>query len=406
MSGKSIREHGTWAMILVLIALVFHCKNPKLDSDYYSPVPLATHFNGEHFVGSESCMECHADIYSEHLNTAHYKTSAPANSENLLGSFEEDSNILDLEHVKFTMEQRVDSFYVHTTFKNRNARKPPSRFGLVIGSGVRGQSYGTWKGDKLFQLQPSYHTGTDNWVNSPGFPSYADNDRPIRDACLKCHMTFATKSDASNEGNQYHKEKMVYGIDCERCHRPSARHVAFHKKNPEIEAPQFIMKYDTLSRQQRLDACAQCHSGLRARQLKGYPFSFLAGENLKEYSQNIHFASADDKLDVHGNQYGLLTSSKCYLESSNMNCTTCHNPHKSQRGNAAYFNSKCIKCHNSGFTICDVRTELAHSKDNNCIACHMPVKPSEVMKVHLTKTDSLQTSFYIRTHLIGIYPGE
>ena len=43
---------------------------------------------------------------------------------------------------------------------------------------------------------------------------------------------------------------------------------------------------------------------------------------------------------------------------------------------------------------------------NNCIECHMPVTPSEAMKVQLNKTDSLQTSFYIRSHLIAVYGNE
>ena len=75
----------------------------------------------------------------------------------------------------------------------------------------------------------------------------------------------------------------------------------------------FMMKIDTLSRQKRLDVCAQCHSGPRDGILQGNSFSFLAGEKLDEYSRNYYTGISNDDLDVHGNQYGLLTSSKCFI---------------------------------------------------------------------------------------------
>lgn len=388
----------------IIIGTVYHCKNPKLESDYYSPKALATHFNGEHYVGSETCMECHADIYTENLKTAHYNTSAPAKEKNILGSFEAGANVLDLEYVKFIMERKADSFYQQTVFKNRTEKKPASTFDIVIGSGVRGQSYATWGEDeKLFQLQTSYHTPTDSWVNSPGFPAFVGRDRPIRDACLKCHVTFATNLDFSGQGNRYNKKKIIYGVDCEKCHRPSEKHVVYHRKNPEIETAKFILPLDSLSRQERLDVCAQCHSGPRDRLLKGNSFSFLPGEILDEYTRNTYKGPPSDKLDVHGNQYGLLTSSKCFEKTATMDCTTCHNPHKNQRGNTAYFNQKCLSCHSGSTSICSVESSKMENMGNNCIACHMPVTPSEAMKVQLKGSDSSETSFYIRSHLIKIY---
>lgn len=387
-------------------AVIYRCKNPKIESDYYNPVILATHENGERFVGSETCMECHADIYKSHLETAHFNTSAVANAENIKGSFESGSNILDLEQVEFTMIPEGDSFYQHTKLKNRTSKIPPAKFDLIIGSGVRGQTFGTWQDEKLFQLQTSYYTPTDSWVNSPGFPSYHDNPRPIRDACLKCHVTFAKNRDVDVIGNLYDKEQMIYGVDCERCHRPSAKHVIYHRKNPEVEAAKYMLPLDSLPRQQRLDICAQCHSGNQKRLLKGNSFSLLSGENLDEYFQNLNQQSANTTLDVHGNQYGLLTESKCFNETATMDCSTCHDPHEKQRGKADYFNSKCISCHSGDKVVCAANETEVNHMANNCIACHMPVTPSQAMTVQLGEKDSLETSFYIRTHLIGIYSEE
>lgn len=388
---------------ILMAVIVYRCKNPKIESDYYNPVVLATHENGEQFVGSETCMECHADIYKSHLETAHFNTSAVANAENIKGSFESGSNILDLEQVEFKMIPEGDSFYQQTKLKNRTSKIPPAKFDFVIGSGIRGQSFGTWQDEKLFQLQTSYYTPTDSWVNSPGYPNYHDNPRPIRDACVKCHVTFAKNIDFSEQGNQYDQDQIIYGVDCERCHRPSAKHVKYHRSNPEDKEPNFMLRFDSLSRQQRLDACAQCHSGNRKRLLKGDPFSFLSGEILDEYFQNLNQQSSNATLDVHGNQYGLLTESKCFKETATMDCSTCHDPHKKQRGKAEYFNSKCISCHSASTVFCAANESEVNHMGNNCIACHMPVSPSQAMTVQLGEKDSLETSFYIRTHLIGIY---
>ncbi len=387
-------------MVLHLAVLVYHCKNPKIESEYLSPAVLATHSNGAQFVGSETCMECHADIFASHIQTAHFNTSSPGNSESIKGSFEKGLNTLDLESVAFKMLPKDDSFYQHTEIKNRLLEKPPARFDIVIGSGVRGQSYLTWEEDKLFQLQASYYTPTNSWVNSPGFPSYS-LDRPIRDACIKCHVTFAKNKDFSGQGNTYEKSELIYGIDCERCHRPAKKHVVYHRNNPGELMAKFMMQYDTLSRQQRLDACAQCHSGPRDRVLQGNSFSFLAGNNLNEYARNFYTGNQSTPLDVHGNQYGLLTKSECFKQTKTMDCATCHNPHKNERGDTGSFNQKCISCHTES-VICTAESDKIEQMGNNCIACHMPTTPSKSMTVQLTP-DSLETSFNIRTHLIGIY---
>ncbi|WP_420320019.1 multiheme c-type cytochrome [Flagellimonas sp.] len=403
MNKKSLLNSITILLAGLLAVFAFYCKNPNIESEYFSPKTVATHFNGEQFVGSETCLECHADIYAQHIGTAHFNTSAIADSTNINGSFEKGANMLDLKDVAYVMKKEGDSFYQHTRIKNRDVNPAPSKFDLVIGSGVRGQTYLTWEEDALFQLQPSYHTPSDSWINSPGYPTY-NVKRPISDACLKCHVTFATNTNAKN-GNVYDKEKMLYGVDCERCHRPAAKHVVYHRNNPEDSLAKHMLKLAELPKQQRLDACAQCHSGLRQVLLKGSPLSFLVGEDLSEHSQNYVSNDTNGNLDVHGNQYGLLTKSKCFKQTETMDCSTCHNPHKNQRGDTDYFNQKCMQCHSSEKVTCNVVEHEMEHKNSDCIACHMPSSPSKIMMAQVGQ-DSVETSFFIRTHLIAIYPEE
>lgn len=350
-------------------------------------------------------MECHKDIHATHVQTAHYNTSAVANASNIGGSFEMGSNIIELEDAWFQMVKDQKSFYQHTKYKDSLRLEAPKKIDIVIGSGVKGKSYLTWEGENLFQLQVSYYPPTDSWINSPGFPSQSLK-RPVRDGCLKCHVTFATNRDFSGQGNRYDKGRMVYGVDCERCHRPAEKHVVFHRKNPDVQTSKFMLKLDTLSRQQRLDVCAQCHSGPRDRILQGNSFSYLSGEDLKAYSRNFYTGRPDRELDVHGNQYGLLTSSQCFKQSKVLDCGTCHDPHQNQRANTAYFNQKCIGCHSAGSAaLCTIDRVKLNAVTNNCIDCHMPNVPSKLMSVQLTDSTA-RASVYIRTHLIGIYSKE
>lgn len=388
-------------VFVFLAGLTYYCISTYKGLSYYDPVVLATHPEGGDFVGSQTCLECHRDIYDTHVQTAHFNTSAIASAENIHGSFEPGSNTLALDGVEFEMKKEGKSFYQHTTLQEESLPIPPQRFDVVVGSGIKGQSYLTWEEEHLFQLQASYYPPMDQWINSPGYPPQLLK-RPIQDGCLKCHVTFATNRDFSGQGNQYDKSRMIYGVDCERCHRPGKQHVTYHRENPDTKSAKFMLKLDTLSRQLRLDVCAQCHSGLRSAVIRGNSFSFLPGEPLEEYSRNYYTGMADAELDVHGNQYGLLTSSQCFQNSITLDCGTCHDPHKNQRGDAAFFNAKCSECHESGNVDCSAGMQKRTSMGDNCIACHMPTTPSKMMMFQLGD-EGVETSAQVRTHLIGIY---
>ncbi len=386
---------------LILAAVVYFGSCEMRGIEYYEPKAIATHFNGEHFVGSETCMECHADLYDSHLLTAHYNTSAIVNSNSIKSSFDSGSNFINLGEYKIELKKDGSSYYQQAKVTGTEEYSEAQKMDIVIGSGVKGQTFLTWEDDKLYQLQASYYPPTDSWINSPGYPNQL-HKRPVRDGCLKCHVTFATNMDFSGRGNRYNKEKMIYGVDCEKCHRPAEKHVVFHRENPEVETAMYMLKLDTLDRQLRLDACAQCHSGLRGAIVKGNSFSYLVGERLDDYSRNFYTGQKSNELDVHGNQYGLLTSSACFINSPQMDCSTCHNPHTNQRGDAEYFNQKCFSCHNTETVVCSVETSHSNEMGNDCISCHMPTVQSNTMSVQLG-SDQAELGVSIRTHHIGIY---
>ena len=361
------------------------------------------HANGKIYAGSETCKSCHADIVRSYRLTAHFNTSAVATTDNIRGSFDSATNYFRYNtRMEVDMEKRNGKAFQVAYIGGKEWLSAP--FDIIIGSGNKGQTYLYWNKKTLFQLPVSFYAPLNEWCNSPGFPSdMILFNRIIPGQCMECHTTaFKTLSVGENR-ETYEVPQAIYGIDCERCHGPSAEHVSFHLDHPEAKEGGLITRYLTLNRQQKLDACAMCHSGLR-KAIKS-SFAFLPGDQLNEYSLPNYNIDTAALLDVHGNQYGLLAVSKCFKVSGTMNCSTCHNVHvKESERQEQVFSKRCISCH----------TSLSHSfdkqgdpglADNKCIDCHMPALPSA--KIFMSVTGKEQTvADLIRTHRIAIYPEE
>lgn len=276
---------------------------------------------------------------------------------------------------------------------------------VVVGSGTMGQSFLNWRNDQLFQLPITFFSAANTWSNSPGFPDKVVFNRPITSRCLECHSTFAkTTSAPGKEPESFAHSQMIYGVDCERCHGPAAAHVQFQTTHPHDSAGKYIRNPATFTRQQNLDLCALCHGG---RLQKTSPsFSFTAGDKLTDYFKVDTTAPDPNKIDVHGNQYGLLRASKCFRMSETLTCTTCHNTHENEKEQTTLFSSRCMTCHNAAHgTVCKLEKTVGSILAKNCIDCHMPLKPSRAIAVFLPGA-AMPTAALIRSHFIGIYPEE
>ncbi|HEY9256909.1 hypothetical protein [Chitinophaga sp.] len=92
--------------------------------------------------------------------------------------------------------------------------------------------------------------------------------------------------------------------------------------------------------------------------------------------------------------------------STDMNCSSCHNPHAKESDDIAVFSQRCMNCHQtSGDHFCKQKGFAASVLAGNCIDCHMPALPSGNITL-LTNGETKPTPDFIRTHLISIYPEE
>lgn len=83
-----------------------------------------------------------------------------------------------------------------------------------------------------------------------------------------------------------------------------------------------------------------------------------------------------------------------------MDCTTCHNPHKKERGDAQMFNSICLNCHTETESNCSKEKSNVAVMSLDCISCHMPIGLSKTLQI---KNKDILEPLQVRTHLIRIY---
>ncbi len=358
------------------------------------------------FAGAAACAACHKEIYAAHLATAHFHTSELATAAHIKGGFDSGKNTYTFPDGNWVkMEKRNGGFYQSAYFNG--VEKKSQRFDISFGSGTKGQSFAAWTGNVLVQLPITYFTAADQWSNSPGYPNKILLNRVVTSRCLECHATYLEKiSPEAAELEKFNKASVVLGVDCEKCHGPAVDHITYQAAHPTEKKAAFIINPKTFTRAQSLDMCALCHGG---RLQKTKPsFSFTAGDTLAAYFAIDTVSKDPNNIDVHGNQYGLLAASKCFLKSNTLTCTTCHNPHENEKGKVAAFAEKCISCHNSklaGSVLCTKTASLGQAINTQCTNCHMPELPSKSIAVLLQGKEQL-TSATMHTHFIRAYPEE
>ncbi len=248
--------------------------------------------------------------------------------------------------------------------------------------------------DKLIELPLGWYAEKGGFfAMSPGYdrPDHAGFRRPISYDCMFCHNAYP-KIPPRNEkafAESVYPGELPLGIDCARCHGPGERHI-------ENATRETIVNPGRLSRERQMDLCMSCHLESTSFPLPNAllrydrgPFSFQPGQALAGFLLNFDHAPGtghDEKFEIVSSAYRLRKSA-CFNKAT-MTCTTCHNPHKAPRGEAAerHYNGVCRQCHTTVFN----RQVSAgkHTGLSNCIECHMPRRRTEDV-IHVAMTDHL-----------------
>jgi Flp pilus assembly protein TadD len=149
-----------------------------------------------------------------------------------------------------------------------------------------------------------------------------------------------------------------------------------------------------LGRDESEAICARCHLRgaasvlLRGRQLD----DFRPGQRLEDFRVDFVPRATSQIMKVVGH-VEQMRASRCFQESDSLTCITCHDPHAppTAEERIALYREKCNECHHEH---CRLPREERLAADNrdDCIACHMPQRPTNL------------PHFAFTHHRIGVHP--
>jgi len=197
---------------------------------------------------------------------------------------------------------------------------------------------------------------------------------PITNECLACHTDDPPVIDYP--ANLHSGSWSPRGISCAACHERGEEHAVHRQSEGEGEDPALAL--DELDLAGRISLCARCHLQGDARiSLTGSRSLSRPGADLLA-DWAVYLPRSEDEDVAFVSQVERMLSSVCFTSSLSgggapLECTTCHDPHRSLDDEAERMRVRgaCMQCHGGGDEDCSRPSSPVTSKD--CVDCHMPL---------------------------------
>ena len=340
------------------------------------------------YVGRGSCVECHQPQATSHLGSHHDLAMAPANSETVLGDFE--NSEMTHHGIVSRMFRQDDKFMIHT--EGPDGQMADFEIKYVFGVTPlqqymvefdRTPDMKTNEIGRVQVLRISWDTNKKQWfyLPPPDVPERLEPDDPLHwtgiaqrwnTMCADCHSTNVHKGFNVETGN-YHTTFSEIDVSCEACHGPGSIHVQLAKRKSlfwDRDRGTAITAFKKLSPKVEIETCAPCHSRRSVVDPHFRPEAGFYNHYVSELlDSSTYFADGQILDEVY--VYGSFTQSKMFHK--DIRCTDCHDPHTAKLKHSG--NKVCTSCHQHPEGKYDTPAHHHHqsgSTGSRCVECHIP----------------------------------
>ena len=345
------------------------------------------------YMGMQTCRSCHEDVYNSFVETGMGRSFDVAKREKSDAVFDEHALVYDKHHDLYYLPYFKDSIFYIKEFRlenNDTVFQRIERINYIVGSGQHTNSHILDFNGYIFQAPITYYTQDGRWDMAPGFKEGKIDrfDRFLTSECITCHNHLPTLA----EGSINKFSNMPTGIECERCHGPGEIHVkeklAGHIVDTSTQIDYSIVNPIHLERDLQMDICQRCHlQGVAVLQNDKTFYDFKPGMKLSDIMNVFlpRYTNSHEKF-IMASQADRLKMSSCFLETEDLTCLTCHDPHHTVSSKTDKdFNAACEKCHQENSSKCSIGEVALSEENNNCIKCHMPPSGSiDIPHVRIT----------------------
>ena len=328
------------------------------------------------YAGSESCRDCHADVFDRFKNSHHALAEQKIDVEKLKAFFEPAREIPHGTQ-KSQVSRKGDSLVF--TSANASGKKEDFIMTRIIGVDPLQQFLVAQPGGRLQTLELAIDPKKADWFDvfgkedrKPGeWGHWTGRGMVWNSMCASCHNTRLQKNyDPATDS--YATSMAENRVGCEACHGPMHEHDAWQRRNGKGGSKDPTIK--KLGDDQVVETCGTCHS--RRAELTG---DFVPGDRFFDHfsltipdETDIYYA--DGQVRDEDYEFASFLGSK--MRAAGVRCADCHEPHSTKLRLPG--NTMCMNCHIGVGTAPRIDPpshshHAAGTRGDNCVDCHMPL---------------------------------
>ncbi|WP_117880521.1 tetratricopeptide repeat protein [Aureibaculum luteum] len=325
-----------------------------------------------HFLGSESCKECHQDQFKDWKGSDHDRAMELPTRETVLAKFE--GEVFKSQGVTSTFFIKDSVFYANTEGPdglNHDYKvaytfgvKPLQQYLVQFPDGAYQALRTAWDTEKeiWFDLYPDFKVVHSEWLH------WSRGGLNWNNMCADCHST-NVRENYDETTKKYDTKYSVINVSCEACHGPGKDHITQVKDLGDAydTATSKLHMTSDISSHQLVDACARCH--MRREQVSEN-FNY-EGTMLDHYFPQLLEAptyNADGQILDEDYVYASFVQSKMY--NNGVSCKDCHNSHSLKLKFDG--NKLCMQCHEpTTYNVASHHKHEGFEDATQCINCHM-----------------------------------